>query len=625
MAACLFPSSVLASLAMLLAVSLFGAYRHLQSRGPGPAWIMAAWLMWLPLSALWAHSAGLSLYFATLLSSLPLAWLAGRNLQERGALEPLLYLLAPAILSMLIAWGLWQGPNTFTSKPQGPFNDPNLYAAMLNLLLLPLLARYLTNDLASSPRLWRTGTLGLIGAYGLVFSLVSSRGATLALLAGALLLLAQAKSQPQFRRKIALVATVWLTGYLLAGQINNSTAPVASRLGTLLAEGDAPRWQLLSSAWSMIQEHPWLGTGLGSFQYLYPPYRDPLERFTAAGWVHNDYLQLWVEAGILPLLLMMAVGLWCLHGVVREMRHPSPQALQRLGYLAAVLATLLHASVNFLVYFPAVSILLGLYLACLSKDTSPPAPRPLRLAALGLAAPFAYLMFGMLAVEVLLGHSRPIQAVLWKWGHVYMPSEAALWLSVASPFDSRPKMVVADELSSLWQASGRSTPQMHSLALSALQESQRLLPCDPVASSQTLMLLSQSPALGDQQPQARAQFEQFLSCNPRSGITYYYAGLITERENPDLAIRLWRRGLTAGMHKGEQLMLAAVLLSREIPEKRQAFELIAAKLAEVWMALLSNRHTGVDRTFGNEMEGKLRLLGGERYEALLRDSPLFDK
>ncbi|CAM3760271.1 O-antigen ligase family protein [Parendozoicomonas haliclonae] len=57
------------------------------------------------------------------------------------------------------------------------------------------------------------------------------------------------------------------------------------------------RWPMWVSTWELIKEAPWLGHGFGSFAVLYPSVRT---EFASAGLVaHNDYLQLWLEGGIL--------------------------------------------------------------------------------------------------------------------------------------------------------------------------------------------------------------------------------------------------------------------------------------------------------------------------------------
>jgi len=383
-AAILAPFSALAAL-FLLPVALWR--ERWPMRGALP-WLLLGWLVWLPASLVWSQSPGLSLPQAAVLLCLPLGWLAGLALHRRGQLSSLLEYGLPALLAMLLLWGLLQGPNTFTAKPQGPFNDPNTYAAVLNLLLLPVLARYLACDLARQAAWWRTGQLALLAGAALVALLTASRGASLALLLVLPPLLWLARAQPDFKRKLALLATVAACTYLAAYFISGG-ANVGQRLVNTVSGGDPSRLMLLKSAWLMIQDHPWLGTGLGSFRLLYPRYRYPDEAGTAGGWVHNDYLQLWLEAGLPMLLLMLGLAAWVAWRMWRTLlentntpaigwgersepprlmavNDPTVDVLERLGYLAAIAAILLQALANFLFFFALVSLLVGLYLARLA-------------------------------------------------------------------------------------------------------------------------------------------------------------------------------------------------------------------------------------------------------------------
>jgi hypothetical protein len=507
----------------------------------------------------------------------------------------------------------------------GPFNDPNTYAGVLNLLMLPILARYLAVDMRSQSRLWRTTLLALVGAYGLAFFLVASRGAGLAVLLVLPILLWKARNTIQIKRKLALLISVLMLCYFSASAINTGGATLADRFShmatnseTSIAQMDQPRWRLMSSTWTMIQDHPWLGTGLGSFQYLYPKYRNPLETISSSGWVHNDYLQFWQEGGLVLIVLLLCLVGWTVSRTWLDLKNPEQQSLERLGYLTAILALLLHALVNFMIYFSFVAVMLGLYLAAIiPANTSPPLQRPWRLLAGGYGLILGYLMLGMVLVDGLLGQKESVQRVMYQFGKAYPVFDAGVLLSIVAPFHHGPSLVLADEMSNLWLASGRQDPNMLAGAMSELENSLRLLPCNPKATLQRLQLLSQATP-GPQLPaNAQRYIDQALDCNPRSGLGYFYAGLILEPRSPELALDYWRAGLAASMYGGERKMLAALLLSREMPEQKVPLERIAHELARVWLALLRDQPTGVTGTFGREMEERLRYIGGKRYEALV--------
>jgi O-antigen ligase len=111
---------------------------------------------------------------------------------------------------------------------------------------------------------------------------------------------------------------------------------------------DRGRWEIYGSTLRMIADHPWFGTGLGTFALNYPAYRS--EAITMWGiWdrAHSTPLELAAELG-LPLALMIAAA-WLaalailIQGIrVRRRDHAIPTA----GLSVALLA-LLHSAIDF--------------------------------------------------------------------------------------------------------------------------------------------------------------------------------------------------------------------------------------------------------------------------------------
>lgn len=647
-AALWWPSAALAGL-LLLAAAAAGGARAWPGWGAGAqaagvralSVLMLAWLLWLPASLAWSQSVGLALAHLAALLALPLAWLAGRALAAArpSAWAGLLAAGLPAVLALLVLWGAWQGPDTFTAKPQGPFVDPNTYAAALNLLLLPVLARFL-QDGAAPHALAARLRLALIAGSAYVALLVASRGATLALLLVLPLLLWAARHQPGVRRRYALLAGTLLLAAAAAWATLHTTtqqALVGQRLLATVSEGDSARVLLVQAAWQMGQDAPLLGTGLGSFYLRYPAYRPPQDVHTAGGWVHNDYLQLWVEAGLPALAIILGLGLWLLWRLWQEIRHlhrvrGDAGALANVGWLAACLAVFIHALFNFLFYFALIALVLGLYLAQLSRNTprraeqgevrlssqapTPPSParhaRALRLARAGYVLIVGWLVLGQVALDGLLGQAASIQRALLRVEVAYPRYEVAYWLSVLAPLHPAPQQVMALELADAWRFTR--LPGALDEALARLDAAWQRAPCQMRHASEALHLLREVPPSAMRHAAGQRWVARALACNPRHGLSHFYDGLFAlGAGDRATALARWRSGQAASFLVHEKLLLITAQLAHTLPAQRAELGALSLEIAAAAHELEANPLRRADPIYWHALQWRLIRLGGADY------------
>jgi O-antigen ligase len=158
-----------------------------------------------------------------------------------------------------------------------------------------------------------------------------------------------------------------LTLYFLAGN-------VVARL----YEGviDYTRLSLYRSTLRMILDHPWFGTGLGTFALAFPAYRsDEISMYFTYNRAHSTLFELAAEAG-LPLASIVVIG-WMIafgvlaHGVrTRRRDRIIPAAALSVGLLAA-----LHSLVDFSLQIPGFAIVVfgllgaGIAQSLLRSDT----------------------------------------------------------------------------------------------------------------------------------------------------------------------------------------------------------------------------------------------------------------
>ncbi|HKL78248.1 MAG TPA: O-antigen ligase family protein, partial [Gammaproteobacteria bacterium] len=302
------------------------------------------WLSALPLTA-----------FALLLAPSPLEWTQracrGLGLAAGG----------------LAGWALVQFfayPEAYNYRAPGPLLNPNNLAGLFNLVLLPVLAGWLRADGARRRRV-------LFGLSLLLFAGVvatQSRGGLIGLGLGLLVL---ALWGGGLRRRGWRPALGWFAAAAAIFTVMDwwSGAALGQRVETLGAIGaqSSVHTRLLTwqSAWAMVQDHPWLGTGLGTFFLYFPRYRYP-DDGSGGFYAHMDPLQFWVETGVLGPVLFYAFLTAVLVLTVRAARRVpagSDQRLAIIGPFAGLLAVAVHTHITFHLYVLPILIAGGIILA----------------------------------------------------------------------------------------------------------------------------------------------------------------------------------------------------------------------------------------------------------------------
>jgi O-antigen ligase len=122
------------------------------------------------------------------------------------------------------------------------------------------------------------------------------------------------------------------------------------RLGTTSLESRLDYWR---GAVAIASDHPWVGTGPGTFGSIYPKYKTALTE--EAQVVHNNYLQMWSDSGVLAFVAYAL--LW-----IVAVRDSFRLAQQRVGDAAALAVCgslagwAVHGLVDFDLYSPGVAL-----------------------------------------------------------------------------------------------------------------------------------------------------------------------------------------------------------------------------------------------------------------------------
>ena len=352
-----------------------------------------------------------------------------------------------AAVTFVCAWALWLrafgGAGSYDvasvssdatrrlAAPLGYSNGLGLLAAIGILLALGIGLRF-RRPLLAAPVL----------VLGPTLYFTYSRGAWLALAAGALGGLALAA--PRFPRRVVLVAAVAVAVVLALALVRvggptravhefSQSGPTVKadknrRLFSLSGSSRAQYWHV---AWTEAEEHPWLGSGAGSFQRNWLRLRPAQLPVLDA---HNLYLETLAEVG--PVGLALLAALLAMPGVAafRARRHPLA-APAFAGYLAYVV----HAAQDWDWELPAVTLAAlccaAVLLTLVQRESQPALSRAIRVAVVTAAAVLGLLALAALAGNAALGAAgasldadNPVRAARdARWAKRLVPWSADPW------------------------------------------------------------------------------------------------------------------------------------------------------------------------------------------------------
>jgi O-antigen ligase len=305
------------------------------------------------------------------LASLPVAFLVVRGLDL-----PSQRLLRVGFVGIGIAFASVSTVRflALDERAQLPLADATTYGILLYLVWIP----WVHGQLCRGWRGEQPGALARTGRYlGSLVLLVSlfataSRACALVVLAALCLWLIIARVHRMGSQGVAIQIGLALGAWLLVAYHSGAPDVLGSVEPGGLASGLAVRAAMFGSAWQMFLAEPWLGVGVFGFSVLYPSHRSLVDQDTAGLFVHNDYMQLLAEGGLLlaPFAVVMA-GAVAVRFVRLAAARTDDRDVASLGLAAAMVAVCLHANVNFVFYSLPLAILAGSYLAFLFPATVP--------------------------------------------------------------------------------------------------------------------------------------------------------------------------------------------------------------------------------------------------------------
>jgi len=121
-------------------------------------------------------------------------------------------------------------------------------------------------------------------------------------------------------------------------------------LGTESVSARRDYWR---GAMAIARDHPWLGTGPGTFGSIYPKYKTAASE--EAQLVHNSFLQMWSDSGVAGFLTFALLWLVALRDAFQLARQRSHDAAA-IAVCAALAGWVVHSLMDFDLYVPGVAM-----------------------------------------------------------------------------------------------------------------------------------------------------------------------------------------------------------------------------------------------------------------------------
>jgi hypothetical protein len=374
----------------MLASARWAVTERIRARG-GAILMVVALITWVLLSMAWApmSDVGSGVFFAWLVAGaiVVVGLTTFRTTSHLRLLAVAFVAGAVASVAIAISHGIPHVTSTsdaaYKLRAAGGSGDPDTLAAGI----IPAIA--LAGGLAVGTRRWvvRLVLAGSAILLAIGFAATQSRGGFIAVLVASVASLVLARHE---RRTIALFLTV---GVAACG-VYFAANPAAWARITHLGGGGTGRNEIWRVAWTMWKDHPVAGVGIEGFPQREPEY---LSRIVLRGGqmqyakliaeqphvVHNAYLELLTENGVIGLALFLGVVLAALRAALRaanvfERAGDRASAALSRSVFVATLAFLITSFFLSAEFNPQLWVLLafGLALLCVAERVSagPAAP-----------------------------------------------------------------------------------------------------------------------------------------------------------------------------------------------------------------------------------------------------------
>lgn len=245
----------------------------------------------------------------------------------------------------------WVRELTYGGIPFGPYVNRNHFAGLMELLI-PLALIPLVLGKVRRERLAVVGLFAVMPIAALFLS--ASRGGIVSFCVQLALIVYLLLRRRGLAKNLLAVSAVLLAALMIVTWLG--VGRILQRFSSMqtLEVTEGKRAAMRRGAWHIFLDHPLAGTGLGTFQIVYPPF-ETLYDAKVVNHAHNDYLEALAETGALGGLCcawFLGVLLLKSFSLFRQRDFSFSGALQLSGIVACA-GFLVHALVDFNFHIPS--------------------------------------------------------------------------------------------------------------------------------------------------------------------------------------------------------------------------------------------------------------------------------
>jgi O-antigen ligase len=243
------------------------------------------------------------------------------------------------------------------SAPLGPYVNRNDYAGLMEILV-PVAGAYVALRRVNFSIRLLLGFMVLIPVVSVFVS--GSRGGVLSLCGEALIVgLTVWRAAPRQARRSLLVTAAASVVIVVVVAASLLSAQASQRLAQAVRAGNTEpsigaRLHVARDSLRILKDHPWIGTGMGSFEVVFPEYQTSASDLL---WdhAHDDYAEALAETGLAGGLLIAGGLVLFVRLAFADLRSRlvSRQAWIQLGAAAGCCGLLIHSLIDFNLHVPA--------------------------------------------------------------------------------------------------------------------------------------------------------------------------------------------------------------------------------------------------------------------------------